>query len=248
MKLLLQLRNFTRSRFLVAVVLTTVIVTVASGQDLIENTLRTGENLFTPVPVSILATGALGSFCLFKTEDQSGYRGILPGQPFRTFDMIDNFIFGEALPVSAAAFWAAGILAESDQIENTGEELCRGLLYTYSIVQTLKFTTGRLRPDSSNNRSFPSAHAAGASCVTAVLWHRYGPEVGIPLSALALYTCVSRVNIGKHFPSDVVFGVAVGAACGIASAVADNQGTGDGFSFSLSVDIDTEGRITPGLW
>ncbi len=248
MKLLLQLRNFTRSRFLVAVVLTTVIVTVASGQDLIENTLRTGENLFTPVPVSVLASGSLASFCLFKTEDPSGYRGSLPERPFRTFDKIDNVIFGKALPLSAAALWAAGVMADSDQIENTGEELCRGLLYTYGIVQTLKLTSGRLRPDSSNNRSFPSAHAAGASCVTAVLWHRYGAGVGVPLSALALYTCVSRVNLGKHFPSDVVFGAAVGAACGIASAVADNQGTGDGFSFSLSVDIDIEGRITPGLW
>lgn len=237
-----QLRNFTRNKFFVAVALTAV----ASGQDLIENTLRTGENLFTPVPVSILATGALGSFCLFKTEDQSGYQGILPGQPFRTFDRIDNFIFGEALPVSAAAFWAAGILADSDQIEDTGEELCRGLLYTYGIVQTLKFTTARLRPDRSNNRSFPSAHAAGASCVTAVLWHRYGAEVGIPLSALALYTCVSRVNIGKHFPSDVLLGSAVGAACGIASAII--EGERDSFAFSLSIDIDTEGRITPGLW
>ncbi len=237
-----QLRNFTRGRFLIAV----LAAAVATGQDTIERTLETGENLFTAVPAAILAAGTAGSFFAFKTESLAGYRGLLPERPFNTFDKVDNFLFGEALPVSAATLWVAGKLSDSDEMENTGEEMCRGLLYTYSIVQTLKFTTGRTRPDGSNDRSFPSGHAAGAACTAAVLWNRYGPEVGIPLSALTLYTCVSRVNLAKHFPSDVILGVAIGAACGIASSRAsNNQGGGN---FSLSLSVDTEGRITPGLW
>ena len=242
MKLLQQLRNFTRGRFLIAVLL----AAVAAGHDTIERTLETGENLFTAVPAAILAAGTAGTYFAFKTEDHSGYSGFLPQQPFNTFDKVDNLLFGEALPVSAATLWIAGKLSASDQLEDTGEEICRGLLYTYTIVQTLKFTTGRTRPDGSNDRSFPSAHAAGAACTAAVLWNRYGPEVGIPLSAITLYTCISRVNLGKHFPSDVVLGAAIGAACGFASAMASNDDEGNNFSFSLSVD--TEGRITPGLW
>ncbi|MCD4708694.1 MAG: phosphatase PAP2 family protein [Candidatus Sabulitectum sp.] len=242
MKLLPQLRNFTRGKFLIAV----LVAAVAAGQDFVENTLETGENLFSSIPLSILTAGAAGSFFAFKTEDPAGYRGFLLGQPFATMDRVDNLIFGEALPVSTATLWIAGRLSDSVKMENTGEELCRGLLYTYSIVQTLKYATGRTRPDGSSNRSFPSGHAAGASCTAAVLWNRYGPEVGIPLSALALYTCVSRVNLGKHFPSDVVLGAAIGAACGIASAIADNNEEGKSGFFSFSLSVDTEGRI--GLW
>lgn len=244
MKLLPQLRSFTRGNFLIAASL----AAVATGDNLVENTLNTGENLLTPVPVSILAAGAAGAFFTFKTENHTGYTGFLPGQPFETMDRVDNLIFGEVLPVSSAAFWIAGKLSDSEAMENFGEELCRGLLYSYTIVQTLKFTTGRTRPDGSNNRSFPSGHAAGASCTAVVLWDRYGPEVGIPLSALALYTCVSRINLGKHFPSDVVLGAAIGAACGIASAMVNDSGEGENSSFSFSLSVDTEGRITPGLW
>lgn len=244
MKLLLQLRNFTGDNFLIAVLL----AAVATGNDIVENTLNTGENLFTPIPLSILAAGTAGSFLAFKTEDHTGDTGFLPGEPFKTMDRVDNLIFGEALPVFSAGLWIAGKVSDSEEMEDTGEEQCRGLLYTYTIVQTLKFTTGRTRPDGSNRRSFPSSHAAGASCTAAVFWDRYGPEVGIPLAALALYTCVSRVNLGKHFPSDVVLGAAIGTACGIASAMAGNGEKGMNGSFSFSLSVDTEGRITTGLW
>ncbi|MCK5786135.1 MAG: phosphatase PAP2 family protein [Candidatus Sabulitectum sp.] len=245
MKLLPRSRNFTKGRILIVLLIVSATVT---ARDVIENTLKTGENLFTAVPASILTAGAAGSFFAYKTEGQTGYEGLLPEQPFSTFDRVDDFLIGKALPISSAGFWIAGKLTDNQDMECTGEELCRGLLYSYGIVQTLKFATGRTRPDGSDNRSFPSGHAAGASCTATVLWSRYGPEAGIPLSLIALYTCLSRVNLGKHFPSDVVLGAAVGTACGIASTMLENDtGTGEkGFSISLSVD--TEGRITPALW
>lgn len=243
MKLLQQLRNFTGGKFHIAVLLATA---VGSGQDLVENTLKTGENLFSAVPAAVITAGAAGSFFAFKVEASEGSMGFLPGEPFNTFDRVDNFLFSETLPISAASLWIAGKLSDSDQMESVGEELCRGLFYTYGIVQTVKITAARTRPDGSNNRSFPSGHAAGASCLAAVLWSRYGPEVGLPFSGLAIYTCASRVNMGKHFLSDVVLAVAVGAACGIASSMVTNNQEGAKFSFSLSVD--TEGRLTPGLW
>ncbi len=242
MKLLLQLRNSTRSKFLIVLFM----ATLAAGQDLIDNTLQTGENLFSTVPLSVFAAGAAGSFLTFRIEDRAGYRTFLPEQPFKTLDAVDNFVFGKALLVAAPAFWLTGNLTDSDQVESVGEELCRGLAYTYGIVQTLKLTTGRIRPDESDNMSFPSAHAAGASCTATVLWNRYGTDIGIPLSILTLYTCLSRVNLEKHFPSDVILGAAIGVACGIASTTATKGEEVTAFSFSLSVD--TEGRITPGLW
>jgi hypothetical protein len=242
MKLSQRSGNSIRTRFLLAV----LVVSSAAAGSLLDSTLNTGKNLFATAPVSVLATGALSSFLISRVENSSGNPGFMPGSSFKTVDMVDDFLFGKVLPVSSAAVWLTGCIANSEEIKNSGEELCRGLLFSYGIVQTFKIATGRERPDGSNNRSFPSAHAAGASCIAAILWSRYGAATGIPLSALAVYTCLSRVNLGKHFPSDVLMGAAIGAACGIASSmVSASQGTG-GVKFSVS--IDTEGRITPGLW
>jgi hypothetical protein len=234
--------NSTGIRFLVGV----FVCSTAIAGELADNTLETGRNLFTAVPASVLVAGTAGSFWAYKTEYPEGYCGCIPNSPFNTLDKVDDLLFGKALPVSSAALWIAGIAAGSDNLQNTGEELCRGLLYTYGITQITKLSIARTRPDETDTRSFPSGHAAGTSCTAVVLWHRYGAGVGIPAAAVALYTCLSRVNLGRHFPSDVLMGAAVGAACGIAASMVDNGHSDDGVIFSLSVD--TEGRITPGLW
>jgi hypothetical protein len=242
MKLSQQSGNSTKSRFLI----TLVVCCTAIAGELADNTLKTGRNLFTTVPASILAAGAAGSFLAYRTEDPEGYCGFMPESPFNTLDRVDDFLFGKALPVSSAAIWIAGKAAGSYDLEITGEELCRGLLYSYGLTWIAKISAERTRPDSTGTGSFPSGHAAGASCTAVVLWHNYGAGAGIPATAVALYTCLSRVNLGRHFPSDILMGAAVGAACGIAASMVYEGPSADGVSLSLS--IDTEGRITPGLW
>lgn len=249
MKLLLRSRNFTKSRilkYLFAICL--FYTTAATGSDLVDNTLETGENLFSAVPASILATGTAGFFFTYRAECSTGHQDFLLGEPFKTADAVDNFLMGAVLPISSAALWTAGSLWDSPSVENTGEELCRGLLYTYGISAVLKFSAGRMRPDGTNTRSFPSGHAAGAACAAAVIWDNHGPQAGIPFSLIALYTCLSRVNLGRHFPSDVVMGAAIGAACGIAASMVHNGIDSQASKFSFSLSVDTEGRIIPALW
>jgi len=242
MKLSQRSGNSTAIKFLITVV---VCSSAIAGQ-LTDNTLETGGNLFSAVPACILAAGAAGSFAVYTAENTDGYCDFLPNSPFNTLDRVDDFLFGKSLPLSSAALWVTGIAAGSNSIESTGEELCRGLLYSYGLTQIAKLAIARTRPDGTNNRSFPSGHAAGASCSAVVLWHNCGADVGIPVAAVALYTCLSRVNLGRHFPSDVLMGAAVGTACGIAASMVDNDHPAGDVKFSLSVD--TEGRITPGIW
>ena len=244
MKLFYLLRNFTASSFIVVFLSTSS----AYCGDLLSNTLETGENLFSPVPLTVLSTGAITTFTAFKFEDQSSLINFLPEKPFSTIDKIDNFLFSEVLPVTAGGIWVAGKLSDSDNVESFGEELSRGLVYTYGIVQTLKWSTGRSRPNNENDNSFPSAHSAGAACLASVLWSNYGAEVGIPATAVALYTCLSRVNMGKHFFSDVIMGAAIGTACGIAAFSINDDVSEEGTDLiSFKLYIDSSGRITAGL-
>ena len=55
------------------------------------------------------------------------------------------------------------------------------------MVQALKYTVRRERPDGSNNKSFPSGHAASAFATATVLQRHYGWKVGAPAYALGSY-------------------------------------------------------------
>jgi undecaprenyl-diphosphatase len=61
--------------------------------------------------------------------------------------------------------------------------------------------------------SFPSGHAAGAFVMATVLRHFY-PQFGIPFYLGASTISFSRVYNGVHYPSDVLFGCALGIASG----------------------------------
>lgn len=67
--------------------------------------------------------------------------------------------------------------------------------------------------------SFPSAHATSTTAAALLL----GRVTGLPLPAVLVPPMVlSRLVLGVHYPSDVLTGVAVGAAvAGITTAVAD---------------------------
>lgn len=218
----------------------------SAGGGLVENTLETGGNLFDSTPAIVLGSGLSAAAGISLLETGDGCSGFLPGRTFSALDRADDLIFGPALPVTSAGVWLAGIVLGNGETEAAGEELCRGLVWTYGITAALKYSVGRTRPDGDGNLSFPSAHAAGASCAAAVLWSRYGPEAGIPAAAAALYTCLSRVNMGRHFPSDVVAGAALGTACGLAASLDDEETELGGPAFGFT--IDTQGRIVSTIW
>ncbi|MBN1142317.1 MAG: phosphatase PAP2 family protein [Deltaproteobacteria bacterium] len=90
---------------------------------------------------------------------------------------------------------------------------------TDSTTDVLKNETNRERPNSEDDRSFPSAHAS-QTAVYAILadrnfrttnmpaWAKISSKVG--LTALPLATGWARVEAGKHYPGDVLAGVALG--------------------------------------
>jgi hypothetical protein len=130
------------------------------------------------------------------------------------------FEAGEILGGSAAqlggafAAYGFGKLVENEEVERVGRDLVRAQIVTQSLTLGVKLLVRRERPDGSNQASFPSGHASGAFATATVLGRHYGWKVGLPAYAVAGYIATSRLNEGKHYLSDVVFGAAVGILVG----------------------------------
>jgi len=97
------------------------------------------------------------------------------------------------------------------------------LLLGYFISEFLKYAIARPRPftvlngvnlvTSIDGYSFPSEHTviSFASCI--VIGKGYG--FFYPLLILACVVAFSRIYLGVHYPSDVIFGVFIGIFCAL---------------------------------
>ena len=82
-----------------------------------------------------------------------------------------------------------------------------------SVVYSLKQTTHVMRPDGSNEHSFPSGHTATAFMTATMLTKEYGhksPWIGIGAYSVATATGLMRMANNKHWLSDVLTGAGVG--------------------------------------
>ena len=82
-----------------------------------------------------------------------------------------------------------------------------------AMVNGVKYSVQRLRPDESTSNSFPSGHTATAFMTATMLHNEYegrSPWFGIGGYTLAALTGVSRVLNNRHWLTDVMAGAAIG--------------------------------------
>jgi membrane-associated phospholipid phosphatase len=143
-----------------------------------------------------------------------------------------------------AAFGAAGMVALAQTPKNTlmRDGLVLGSLWFQTNLSTLMLTDlaknsfRRNRPfvynsqaplidrmESDARKSFFSGHSSMTACNTffaAKIWSdmhpnsKLKPWVWTAAAAVPAYAALQRVQAGKHYPSDVIVGLAVGAAMG----------------------------------
>ena len=93
-------------------------------------------------------------------------------------------------------------------------DLIQSLAVSEAIMQTLKYTTRRERPDGSGKNSFPSGHAADTFAFATALERHLGWKGAVPAYIFASYVAISRLPDNRHWLSDTVFGASVGIIAG----------------------------------
>jgi membrane-associated phospholipid phosphatase len=135
----------------------------------------------------------------------------IPTTVFQSGNVIGNFVFQIG---AGFATYGTGKAFGNKKLAYVGRDIVRAQLVSQVMVQSLKYTVRRDRPDQSNNKSFPSGHSASGFATATVLQRYYGWKVGAPAYALGSYIALARMSWNRHHASDVV----MGAGFGIASA------------------------------
>lgn len=126
-------------------------------------------------------------------------------------DGIDNVL--QYTPMAASFLLkAAGVKCRSSweqRLYKSGASfiLCSGTTYL------LKHSIHKMRPDGTDNRSFPSGHTAIAFSGATVLHKEFGktsPWISVAGYAVATITAVDRVRRNRHHWEDVATGAAIG--------------------------------------
>ncbi len=109
---------------------------------------------------------------------------------------VAGFFFDRGDPRRRAAF---GVM----------EEIVEALAFTGATTLALKFAVGRRRPDGSRY-SFPSGHTSHAFAAAGVIAFHSPLYVGLPALLAAATVGFVRVDVNKHFYSDVAAGAGIG--------------------------------------
>lgn len=133
----------------------------------------------------------------------------IPTTVFQAGNVIGNFVFQAG---AGLATYGAGKAIGNKKVATVGRDIVRAQLLSQVMVQTVKYTVRRERPDASNNKSFPSGHAATAFATASVLKSHYGWKVGVPAYAVGGYVALARMAWNRHHATDVVMGAGFGLA------------------------------------
>ena len=149
-------------------------------------------------------------------------------------------------PLELGAAFATYAIARSMNkpgVMSFGSDLIRAQVMAELLTVGIKQGTRRARPEGSGY-SFPSGHTSTAFASATVIQQHYGWKFGLPAYAVATYVAASRVEMKKHYLSDVAFGAAIGIMAGrtvtigqqhkfMVTPIGSMDGAGAGLGLSL---------------
>jgi membrane-associated phospholipid phosphatase len=181
--------------------------------DLFADTLDDFRRLPSVESVTILSIGAVGAsigggFDTDVTSTLSSSRDL-----GRFFGAGESMGSAQTQAAAAMATYLVGRAIDHPRMAAVGADLVSVQIVTQALNGAIKLSVGRNRPDGTDY-SFPSGHSSTAFATATVLQRHLGWKVGVPAYALATYVATSRVQVKRHFLSDVTFGAALGIVAG----------------------------------
>ena len=162
-----------------------------------------------PLMIGGAASGILAPF----DSDIRGHLG--KDNESSTIGKIGAVMGGPAVVLpTVAGLLIAGNNSKNDRFHSFSYSLAQATALEQALVNGLKYAVGRPRPDESNNRSFPSGHAATSFMAAAVLQHYYGTKAGVISYSAATFITLSRARENKHWATDLTAGAVLGYIIG----------------------------------
>ena len=168
------------------------------------------KNFFSRDTGHTLAYSAIVAVAVAPWDREGVNNGFnIPTTVFQSGNAIGNFVFQIG---AGFATYGTGKAMGDKKLAYTGRDIVRAQVVSQVMVQALKYTVRRDRPDHSNDKSFPSGHSASAFATATVLKRYYGWKVGAPAYALGSYVALARMSWNRHHATDVVMGAGFGIA------------------------------------
>lgn len=113
----------------------------------------------------------------------------------------------------AFTMFTVGRMTNHPRVAHVGGDLIRAQLLAEGLAVGIKQSVRRPRPEGSGF-SFPSGHTTVSFASATVLQRHFGWKVGAPAYGVAGYIALSRVQMRRHYSSDVALGAALGIIAG----------------------------------
>ena len=215
--------------------------TTPSAGSLFSGAMSDLRRLPSPGSLEIASIGAAAAFGA-HTMDTGTSRSFSGETELRSTFKSGAVLGGAPLQMGAAfASYAIGRALHKPCAARVGAALFRAQLISQGLTLALKGTVRRSRPEG-GGYSFPSGHTALSFASATVLQQEFGWKVGVPAYAVASYIAASRVQMKRHYLSDVTFGAALGIVAGrtvsighgrrlLVTPIATPSGAAAGFTF-----------------
>jgi membrane-associated phospholipid phosphatase len=160
--------------------------------------------------IQLGATGALTFGTWDRRVRDSGWGAGTTHAMLKPGAVVGGMVFQTS---TAVATYALGRATHQPRLAILGADLVRAQLVSQATTQAIKGAVRRTRPDGTM-LSFPSGHTASSFATATVLHSHFGWKVGLPAYAMASWVAASRVQMKRHYISDVITGATVGLLAG----------------------------------